>query len=92
LGSATITHPYHPLRGQSFVVLKARRVGGVQTLILRGAADDSFAVPLAWTDRAEPSPWTALKKFPPFLHAPHLSALVELLDLLSPPEDREGLP
>src|SRR5436190_17916334 len=35
LGSAEITHPFHPRRGQRFVVLKVRRVSGVETLSLR---------------------------------------------------------
>ena len=35
LGSAEVTHPFHPLRGRRFVVLKVRRVSGVETLSLR---------------------------------------------------------
>jgi hypothetical protein len=35
LGWAEIRHPFHPLRGQRFKVLKKRRIGGVDTLILR---------------------------------------------------------
>jgi hypothetical protein len=30
LGSAEVTHPFHPLHGQRFVVLKVRRVAGVE--------------------------------------------------------------
>jgi hypothetical protein len=85
----TITHPYHPLRGQQFPVLKTRRVAGTQTLILQ-AADDSFAVPLAWTDRGEPSPWSDLKKTPPILYVAHLWALVELLDSPLPDGHPQG--
>ena len=32
LGSAEVTHPFHPLRGHRFVVLKVRRISGVETL------------------------------------------------------------
>jgi len=49
---------------------------------LRATSGGSFAVPLAWTDRAELSPWKALKKIPPLLDASHLWALVELLEVL----------
>src|ERR1700730_7076403 len=45
LGSAEVTHPFHPLRGQRFVVLKVRRVSGVETLSLRHVELGSFAVP-----------------------------------------------
>jgi hypothetical protein len=52
LGSAEITHPFHPLRGRRFVVLKLRKVSGVETLSLRHPERGSFAVPREWTDWA----------------------------------------
>jgi hypothetical protein len=85
-----ITHPYHPLHGQQFAVLNIRRTGGTDLLILREKAGGTFAVRRAWTDRAGPTPRDTLKKVPPFLYAPSLWTLVELLDSLSPQEDREG--
>src|ERR1700730_52877 len=48
LGSAEVTHPFHPLRGHRFVVLKVRRVSGVETLSLRHADLGSFAMPREW--------------------------------------------
>src|SRR6201987_2047572 len=54
LGSAEITHPFHPLRGQRFVVLKVRRVSGVETLSLRHHDLGSFAIAREWTDWAPP--------------------------------------
>jgi hypothetical protein len=54
LGSAKITHPFHPLRGHQFVVLKIRKVSGVETLSLCHAERGSFAVPRQWTDWAPP--------------------------------------
>jgi hypothetical protein len=50
LGSAAITHPFHPLRGQRFPVLKIRLVSGVPCVSLRHADRGSFAVPQEWTD------------------------------------------
>jgi hypothetical protein len=55
LGSAEVTHPFHPLRGHRFVVLKIRRVSGVETLSLRHAELGSFAMPREWTDWAPPT-------------------------------------
>jgi hypothetical protein len=89
LGSAAITHPYHPLRGQQFPLLKIRRIGGVETVILHGI-DGTFAVPLAWTDRAEPNPWQTIGINPPLFSAQSLVSLVELLDLLSARDDNGG--
>jgi hypothetical protein len=55
LGWARITHPFHPFRDQQFLILKARRVSGGDTLILRDTTTGTFVVPVAWTDRALPS-------------------------------------
>ena len=54
MGSAEVTHPFHPLRGQCFVVLKVRVVSGVETLSLRHAELGSFTMAREWTD------WTPL--------------------------------
>jgi Family of unknown function (DUF5372) len=47
-------HPFHPLRGQQFIVLKVRMVSGVETLSLRHPDLGSFAMPRDWTDWAPP--------------------------------------
>jgi Family of unknown function (DUF5372) len=50
LGSIEITHPFHPLHGQKFVVLKLRTVSGVATLSVRHPDLGSFAIREDWTD------------------------------------------
>ncbi len=50
LGWAEVRHPFHPLKGQRFPVLKTRRVGGTETLILREPTRGSIAVRREWTD------------------------------------------
>jgi hypothetical protein len=50
LGSVEITHPFHPLRGQKFAVLKLRTVSGVATLSVRHPELGSFAIREDWTD------------------------------------------
>jgi uncharacterized protein DUF5372 len=50
LGWAEVRHPFHPLRGQRFPVLKTRRVAGIETLILREPVRGSIAVRREWTD------------------------------------------
>src|SRR3981081_752246 len=84
LGSAEVTHPFHPLRGQRFVVLKVRRVSGVETLSLRHVELGSFAVPRERTE------WGALDGQaaptggqPLLIDAFGLSALTELVTLLT---------
>jgi Family of unknown function (DUF5372) len=54
LGSATVTHPFHPLRGQTFEVLKVRRLSGQDSLSVRHAELGTIAMPRDWTDWAPP--------------------------------------
>ena len=83
LGWAEIRHPFHPLRGQSFPILKQRRVAGVDTFVLRGLEGGTFCVAREWTDRADPCPYQALGLSPRF-EATLLIELAKLLEQLSP--------
>jgi hypothetical protein len=88
LGWAEIRHPFHPLRGQRFEVLKKRRVAGVDTLILRGSQSGSFSIAREWTDWADPSP-DGLPDWPPQrLAADSLFELATLLERLTQPEPK----
>jgi len=78
LGWAEIRHPFHPLRGQRFPVLKKRRIAGNDTLILRGLDCGTFSVALEWTDWADPSLKLPLRR----LDAESLLGLVTLLEQL----------
>jgi hypothetical protein len=84
LGSAEVTHPFHPLRGHRFVVLKVRRVSGVDTLSLRHSELGSFAMPREWTDWAPPNAHVAPTDGKPLItDAFGLSALNELVASLT---------
>jgi hypothetical protein len=54
LGSATVSHPFHPLRGQTFEVLKVRRLSGQDSLSLRHPNRGTIAMPRDWTNWAPP--------------------------------------
>ena len=82
MGWAHITHPFHPLRGKSFLVLKVRRYGGVETVSLRGPRYGTFAVPLEWTSKAPPWPCEHLGIAPPILDFRRLLELVDLAQQL----------
>jgi hypothetical protein len=82
LGSAEVTHPFHPLRGQRFVVLKIRRVSGVETLSLRHPDLGSFAMIREWTDWAAPDVRAAPCIQPVVIDAWGLIALAELVESL----------
>ena len=82
-GWVEVQHPFHPFRGQRFQVLKYRRVGGIDTLILRDVARGSFAVPVQWTDRAAPEAYERLGDSPRRLSLDTLCDLIELIELLT---------
>ena len=88
LGWAEIRHPFHPLRGQRFEVLKQRRTGGVDTLILRELERGTFSVAREWTDWADPSLYDSLGFLPRRLDAESLFELVTLLDQQVNPEQK----
>src|SRR5260370_13485169 len=72
LGWTEIRHPFHPLRGQRFQDLKARRIAGIDTLLLRELDCGSFTIAREWTDWAAPSPYDSLLLPPPRLRAASL--------------------
>ncbi len=82
MGWAEIRHPFHPLRGQRFEVLKVRRLAGVDTLILRELERGTFSVAREWTDWADPSAYDLLALSPRRLEANSLFELVTLLEQL----------
>jgi hypothetical protein len=82
LGSVKVTHPFHPLCGEQFVVLKVRRVSGVETLSLRDADLGSFAMPREWTDWALPDSQVSIGE-PLLVDAFGLLMLADLLGSLT---------
>ena len=90
-GWTEITHPFHPLRGRRFPILKTRRVSGIDTLILQGTSGGTFCVPREWTDRDVPAAAAALASGAHVLDFVKLIALTELLAALEQADDR-GLP
>ena len=83
MGWAEIRHPFHPLRGQRFEVLKKRRVAGVDTLILRELERGSFSVAREWTDWGDPTLSDSLGLPPQRLNIQSLLELVTLLEVLT---------
>ena len=80
LGWAEIIHPFHPLQGKRFKILKIRRESGEDTLILKGTHRGWFFIPREWTDKASPSVHTCQKAAASILSFQHLLALSKLID------------
>jgi hypothetical protein len=82
LGSVRITHPFHPLYNQQFLVLKARKWAGRTVLSLQGTESGTFGIQSDWTDYFSPDP--------PFLSDPNgyisPSALLKLCEMVKNPD------
>ncbi len=76
-------HPFHPLRGKQFAVLKSRCVRGVECLVLKGSESGTFAVPRDWTDQARPDAYRDAEIGTRCLKLESLLPIVELLNSLS---------
>ena len=87
LGWAEIRHPFHPLRGQRFQVLKERRTAGIDTLLLRELDRGTFSIAREWTDWAD-SPYGSLGLPPQRLDADLLFELANLLEKLANREQK----
>ncbi len=79
LGWAKVTHPFHPRRGQSYQILKTRRVSGKETLILRDTSSGTFAIAKDWTDLSDPSIQSNPGSSPLILH---FNSLVDIADII----------
>jgi hypothetical protein len=79
LGWALITHPFHPLKGQRFAILKIRKMGGREVLSLYDDKRGSLPIPRDWTDQALLSPHAELIKPAPILD---VRCLLKLHDLV----------
>ena len=88
MGWAEIRHPFHPLRGQRFEVLKVRRIAGIDTLLLRELDRGTFSIAREWTDWADPSPYDSLGLPPRRLDADLLFELGALLERLTKTEQK----
>lgn len=76
LGTATILHPYHPLYGQSFPILKTRKVDGQRRYSLR-SGDDVFSVPESWVTDTGQNVFSES-----YFDADTIKSLLELAELL----------
>ena len=79
---AEITHPFHPLRGQKFPLLKSRKMAQRDMLSLKGGDYGTICVPREWTDKADPVPWLELGIAAPILSYSCLCDLASLVAAL----------
>jgi hypothetical protein len=89
LGWALITHPFHPLKGRRFAILKIRKAAGREVLSLYDEQRGSLPIPRDWTDQAVPSANAGLIEPAPILDARCLLKLHDLVQTLTKRVDDE---
>jgi hypothetical protein len=82
LGYATVTHPFHPLAGKRFLVLKTKKCASHEILSLFDEQRGVFGLPRDWTDLAPPSANGSSLGPPPILDARCLLLLSKLVHFL----------
>ena len=77
--SVVVTHPFHPLAGQSLpVIFEKRRQGAERVLVCEGGPAGRVTLPVSWTDRAPAS-------VPHRLAAEGLAGLADLVAAIQGP-------
>ena len=80
LGYIIITHPYHPFTGKRYRILKIRKVSDIDTYIVQGTAQGTFAIPRDWTNHSDPNPYHDLDIPDPVLSFSCLCSLIKLAE------------
>ncbi len=79
---AIITHPFHPLQGQSFQILTTRKIAGREAFSMK-TSQGVLSIPREWTDKADPDPYRFLLTPPPILSFTQLRLMANLINDLS---------
>ena len=56
----SVTHPFHPLQGQQFVLIQVRLNWGEERVYYLDANDRLRSLPLSWTSLAAPDPFVTI--------------------------------
>jgi hypothetical protein len=88
LGFARVTHPFHRFHGQTFEVLKIRRLASGQSLSLRHPEVGTFALRRDWTDWAAPGASPGDGGLPLLIDVFGLISLAELVASIKTPRRR----
>ena len=77
-----MTHPFHPLHGQTIPLVEVRRNWSEVRVFYHGSSDRLLSIPAAWTTLSEPDPFIALTDGRAAFRCEDLLALRRYLDAL----------
>jgi len=85
-----VTHPFHPLSGQSLVCVGERYNRYGRRLLLQDDDKNIYSLPLQWTDFVAPDPEVVIGGGRALFRVADLLELEGLLSRLGQRESREG--
>ena len=74
-----VTHPFHPLSGQSFEFVKRQRSWRADLVFFLDAAGELVSVPAEWTDAVAPDPFAVIASGRAAFRVEDLAAVAELV-------------
>ena len=77
-----ITHPFHPLLGQSLRFVVSKQLWGEDRIVVEKSDGSVCSVPVGWTDFLPPGPYESLGKSRSRFRVEDLLVLAELVDQL----------
>ena len=81
-GFVEITHPFHPLKGKKFKLLRSKVVSGQELFSLQGTSYGTFSIPRSWTDKANSDYYFDANIPSPILNIQKLNELLQLISTL----------
>ena len=75
-----ITHPFHPLYGKQYGLIRYRRSWGRPSIDLHDDRERIITVPIAWTDASEPDPFVVVSSGRSDFRVEDLLRLVRLIE------------
>ncbi|MDR1635597.1 MAG: Y4bD/Y4pK family protein [Bifidobacteriaceae bacterium] len=79
-----VTHPFHPLSGQRFPLVEARRAGGEARVFFVDGGGVLRSLPAAWTDQGAPDPFVVVAAGRSALRFGDLVDLAAMVDAARP--------
>ncbi len=84
----TVTHPFHPLAGQTFALIAQRLAWGEPRVFFHDSVTGRLrSLPTAWTNLAPPDPFVVLAAGRAMLRLTDLQALAHLLHAVADPPE-----
>jgi Family of unknown function (DUF5372) len=80
----SVTHPFHPLQGQQFVLVQVRLNWGEERVYYLDANDRLRSIPLRWTSLAAPDPFVTIAAGRAYFRPTDLLTLSQLIREIHP--------